>query len=185
MPRDVCEHTPRIELSYLRRRGLLAPGKRTMLSWSCGGRTAGSIGLTVTDQGLTLQFQVINGEGRTWPVSELVPFAWSATNFGGARLWLTCPRCHRRAGVLYGCPHFRCRVCNRLSYQSQRLSSPQRAGHQADKLVKRVIGLGGVRGEDDFPAKPRSMRWLRYNQLQDRYDELMDAWTVGIIHKYF
>jgi len=44
--------------------------------------------------------------------------------FGGLRAWFRCPRCDRRAGVLYILDNsMRCRVCFNLCYHSQNLSS--------------------------------------------------------------
>lgn len=176
-----CESSHRIEISYLRHRRLLTPGRRTTLSWNCGGRPTGSVGLTATEHGLRLRYQFTNDNGELQVVDEHIPFARSPTNFGGARLWLTCLRCRRRVGVLYGGRHFRCRVCHGLRYQSQQQPYWQRAIEQADKLRRRVGGADGAFDGDDFPPKPKWMRWPTYNRLEARYTNLMNGWAAGAL----
>jgi hypothetical protein len=46
-------------------------------------------------------------------IAELVPFAYTATAFGGQRKWFQCLSCRRRCRVLYGGKYFRCRKCYR------------------------------------------------------------------------
>lgn len=172
-------------MNCLRRRHLLKPGRHTTLSWNRGGRPSGSIGLSVTEQGLRLQYQLSDGNGAGLAVDELIPFARSPTNFGGARLWLTCLRCRRRVGVLYGGRYFRCRTCHGLRYQSQEQPYWQRAIEQADKLRQRVGGEDGAFEGHDYPSKPKWMRWRTYNRLKARYSRLIGARSMLALEQSF
>jgi len=52
----------------------------------------------------------------------------TSCHFGGYRLWFLCPRCDARAAILYlGTDQFECRLCLRLTYQSQNESRVDRA----------------------------------------------------------
>jgi len=65
---------------------------------------------------------------------EFVPFSYTATQFGGRRRWLSCPRCRRRCRVLYRAQRFRCRTCLGLVYESTRQPRHERVldqGRQA------------------------------------------------------
>ena len=48
---------------------------------------------------------------------------WTSCNYGGNRLWFECPKCSRRAGVLYlDKDAFHCRTCLGLGYRTQRMN---------------------------------------------------------------
>jgi hypothetical protein len=95
-------------------------------------------------------------------LDEVVPFVYTPTQFGGRRQWLKCLGCGRRVRVLYGGKRnlFRCRNCYGLVYRSTRLSGPDRADTNANKLALKICG--GDRDLYDgetFPDKPKRMRW--------------------------
>jgi hypothetical protein len=115
---------------------------------------------------------------------EFVPFLYTATQFGGRRRWLACPRCSRRRRVLYRAQRFRCRECCGLVYQSTRETWNQRAISQADKLAMRMAG--GRRelfDGDEFPKKPKRMRWATYRRIEERFYQLKDLWAAGLIKR--
>jgi len=50
-----------------------------------------------------------------------VQLATSKTRFGGNRIWLVCPLCQKKRGVIYKDPPFLgCRICLNLTYRKQR-----------------------------------------------------------------
>jgi hypothetical protein len=88
--------------------------------------------------------------------------------FGGLRWWFLCLRLNRRVRKLYlplGGRHFRSRRAYRLPYSSQRETLHDRATRRAEKLYKR---LGGDPADDNYPEKPKRMRWTTYHRLIDR-----------------
>ena len=70
-------------------------------------------------------------------IRQPIELQCTPTDFGGERLWLTCPlivggaACNRRASKLYlppGARYFGCRRCHELSYRSSQQA------HQAERL---------------------------------------------------
>jgi hypothetical protein len=97
--------------------------------------------------------------------------------------WFRCLKCARRCRKIYGGRYFRCRLCHRLRYASQRVRADQYASDRARKLAKRLHDKwgGATEEEYDFPPKPPRMRWATYNRLEAQYDDLENRWAVGIM----
>jgi hypothetical protein len=76
-----------IDHAWLRRRGMLKPG-RYSLTWSSRGEPAGSISMIAQAGGLHLLYWVTGSNGERSSVNEFVPFAYTPTRFGGRRQWL-------------------------------------------------------------------------------------------------
>ena len=153
-----CESYSRVDLAWLRRRGMLVPGVSRTLSWAWLGHSGGSTQITARASGVQLGH-------------EFARFTFTPSPFNGRRQWFACPGCEKPCRVLYGIGSFRCRRCHSLSYNSQHSSRLVRALDSEDKL-RRQIGerLGReFEGEDDFPAKPKRMRWRTYTRLRSRY----------------
>ena len=136
-----CESTHSIDLAWLHRRGIVKTawiGGRTMLTWSRGGDKSGSIGVLAQADGLRLMYSVAAHDGTNISVDELVPFAYTATRFGGRRQWLMCIKCGQYCRKIYGGRYLRCRQCHRLKYASQNENSAQRAMLRADRIANRL-----------------------------------------------
>ena len=105
---------------------------------------------------------------------QLIRLIFTPTNFNGKRAWFVCPHCDRRAGRLfwpvYGGGEFRCRHCWRLRYYTQRLTPEWRARRRAEKIMKRLGGGGNV-VLDQFPDKPKWMRWATYERWQKKFED--------------
>ncbi|MFY9641056.1 MAG: hypothetical protein WCD20_02620 [Rhodomicrobium sp.] len=175
-----CESCYRIELPYLRRNGFLTPGAQETLSWSRRGEQSGSIQIGVMTDGLRLDYSIQQHGGDWQPAAEHIPFAYTPKHFGGKQLWLLCPGCHGRAAVLYGGPRFRCRKCQRLTYQSQYEPGWERARTKAAGVRKKLGGSGHVAAIDQlFPPKPKGMHWRTYNRLCAGDEEMKNAFYRG------
>ena len=88
--------------------------------------------------------------------------------FGGLRWWFRCPRSGRRVRKLYlplGGRHFWSRCAYGLAYASQRETVYDRAMRRARKLCLR---LGGDPADDEYPDKPKRMRWTTYDRLMEK-----------------
>jgi hypothetical protein len=181
-----CEDCRNIDLAWLRQRGMLQPGRYSSLTWSCGGEQAGSIALVAQHDGVRLLYQTKDYDGSPVDVDELVPFTYTATMFGGRRQWLRCLKCGRGCRKIYGGRYFRCQLCHRLRYASQRVRPDQYASDRARKLAKRLHDKWGGATEDeyDFPPKPPRMRWATYNRLEAQYDDLENRWASGIMARF-
>jgi hypothetical protein len=186
-----CEGCLGIDLAWLRRRGMLQPGRRSAVTWSRSGEQTGSITLAAQTDGVRLIYRTTDRDGAPVDVSELVPFTYTPTMFGGQRQWLRCLKCGRGCRKIYGGRYFRCRLCYRLRYASQGESRrDQRALDRARKIAKRLHDRWGGATEDEyeFPPKPPRMRWATYNRLEEQYDELENAadarWAVRIMTRF-
>lgn len=100
----------------LARRHILGRVVSTSWRWTNNytGEEVGSIGIRGNETCLHLSYST-NGT----PVSETIEISRTACNYGGSRPWLRCPRCNRRAGVLYlRGGRFTCRKCSGVAYAS-------------------------------------------------------------------
>ena len=168
--RATVEQFRKIDLAALARINLNNPGD---------GQAIGSTYVELRPSGLRIMYF------HPDRVEEFVPFTYTATQFGGRRRWLECPRCRRRCRVLYRAQRFRCRKCLGLVYEFTRASWYQRVIDQADKLAYRVAGAAAaVYERDDFPDKPKRMRWTTYHRLEERYYRYMQAWAIGFTRRF-
>lgn len=104
--------------------------------------------------------------------------------FGGVRWWFECPRTGRRVAKLFlprGGHRFWSRQAYRLGYACQREAPADRLWRRARK-IRRELG-GSDSHMDDYPDKPKWMRWRTYDgkidllaSLESRADGL---WAVG------
>jgi hypothetical protein len=105
--------------------------------------------------------------------------SWTACHFGGARPWLCCPACGRRAGVLYWQPsaaaplRLSCRLCADLAYQSQRSDAIDRATKLVERLESK-LDRTSVRGREML-VKPKGMHWRTFKRISTRIDVAADA----------
>ena len=73
----------RLDLARLGSRGYLS-GFPVSLSWSNGGEPAGSIGLQAKSDGVRLFYRARRDDGDWYEVDEIIPPAWTPTQFGAA-----------------------------------------------------------------------------------------------------
>jgi hypothetical protein len=87
-------------------------------------------------------------------------------HYGGVRYWFRCPRCWRRARVLYAYPQrgrerFWCRQCQCLRYYVHNEAPAYRWARRARKCFKRA---GSHDGTEPW-QKPKWMRWDTFSRL--------------------
>ena len=112
------------------------------------------------------------GEGDIdYPVS----LTWTPCYYGGQRPWFICPGCGRRVAKLYLYRRFfRCRLCHRLVYTSQREDKIGRIGRRLQDIR---ISLGGSANlSEPFPSKPAGMQCRTYQKLWRRYLRELEHW---------
>src|SRR3954451_17993242 len=81
-----------VDLRYLRRHGLLEPGRGGTLRWSRAGRETGSVGLRGAGDAGVLNPRVPSWRGAAAEyVEERVPLVRAAQPLGGERAWFACP----------------------------------------------------------------------------------------------
>jgi hypothetical protein len=165
-------------MAHLRKRGLLVPGTRTVLSWQMRGRLTGSINFRAFEDRVELRFAC-----GTESVLQEIAFVHTPTNFGGRRKRFECPHCWRACDVLYGGFRFRCRKCHRLTYQSQYDAAWERRRSRAEKIRTKLGQPGFITPYDvhRFPDKPKRMRWQTYERMRNEDARLMAAHERGFI----
>ena len=115
--RPTCESCHHIDLTWLRRQGMLSAGRCSTVRWLRSGQETGSISLTTQEYGLHLRYSTTDDRSAPLTVSELIPFTYRGAGFGGRREWLKCLSCGRGCRVIYGGRYFRCRLCHGLAYK--------------------------------------------------------------------
>ena len=168
-----------VDLRYLRRHGMLEPGRCGTLRWSRAGRETGSIGLRCSGDAVLLSYRVASWRGtEAEDVEERVPLVRTAQPLGGERLWFACPGCGRRCAVLYGGRRFRCRLCVGAPYGNQREAPHERLLRRLQAIRARLGGNEYASLGMPFPAKPKRKRQATYRRLRAkarRYSQTMAA----------
>ena len=175
---DKCEDHLSIDLAWMKREGMLIQGNSGNIRWTRGGNLTGTIGYRVEATGLRLIYRTREGGGEWQDVNDVIPFAWTGTNFNGRRQWFVCPSCKRQCRVIYGGSRYRCRKCHGLKYESQFEDAAGRAASQRHRLRKRLGKVGSL--QDPFPQKPKGMHRKTYDRLAARDHKLEVRWVAGM-----
>jgi len=126
------EETKRVDIRYMRKRGMLRPGSSGQLTWSRCGEPSGSVNYRSFSDRVELSYR-FNDEDETLRVP--IRLSHTPCNIGGERAWFHCPACKRRCEVLcFGGRWPACRKCYRLPYQSQLEDQLGRLQRRHDKL---------------------------------------------------
>ena len=131
---------------------------------------------------MRLNYRSTDREGVSVHINELVPFVYTPTMFGGCRQWLRCLKCGR--GAERSTAGEGSAVVNATAW-----CTPQRGNRRTSATSTAPTGSGsglatpwGSAFEgDDFPPKPKRMRWKTYRRLEERYEDLQNQWAVGAI----
>jgi len=165
---DHLEGRRRISVENLRRHDLMRPGTLSSFSWTDNWkRPTGSIQIVGGTDFVTLVYSIRSGDTEAWHhIEDQVAFARVPKSFGGAQIYMFCPKCGRRALELaLGEERFRCRTCLRLVHGSSQQSQTDRAMRRANKLKRR---LGAEPGLDSFYQRPKHMRRCTFERIDAR-----------------
>jgi hypothetical protein len=162
--KETTEAQRRVDIRYLKNQGMLQPGTTGHLSYTRYGRQSGSINFRTRGDEIILDY-LYRYQGGEWErVEEVVQFNRTACNFGGQRIWLTCPKCRRRVILLYGAGKcFLCRHCHNLTYATQQEREKDRLIRKAREIRERLGGDGNLLRP--MPGKPRGMHRETYQRL--------------------
>lgn len=118
--KTTLEETRRIDIRFMKKRGLLSPGSRGTFQWSREGEHAGDVGFHCHQDSLQINYRY-RGESNDWQsIEQCIHFERTPCNYGGERQWFLCPECYKRVAVLSGYgKYFLCRHCYQLPYASQ------------------------------------------------------------------
>lgn len=178
--RPKAEQFRSLDITRLRKAGVLRPGHSGGWQWSVDGEKVASIGLRAETGRLILIYRTRPGGGDWEDVEEPVTLTETDCHFGGTRPWFRCPGvrngkwCAKRVGKLYlGQRYFVCRHCLRLAYASQSEEPMHRHNRRANKIR---MALGGEPGTASLPPrKPKGMHWRTYWRKMDAIDEADEA----------
>ena len=99
-----ADESCRLEMSYLRKRGMLSGQTTGKISWtsSATGKTTTVLLLVdTTDEPFAiLMYSVTDREGNKTDYKYAVSLVTTPCNLGGVRYWFGCPSCGGRAAVL-------------------------------------------------------------------------------------
>ena len=173
-----AEECCRLDIRELHRRRTLHCCRHSY-SWNRGGEPAGSIIYTGNGgDSITLDYRTREYDGEWQPMRYDVRIEWTACNYGGSRPWFLCPSCWRRVAVLYLPGKIAaCRTCYNICYSSQCENYSDRAWRRMAKIEARL----GESGNNDFPPKPKRMRWKTYESLWEKYEKADAQSMLGIL----
>ncbi len=149
--RGLVEDALSLDVLCWRRSGHLGPSWWSFsCEWHRAGAQVGSIGVKTSLDAVHLSYRAIVPGGEQHDVEERLDLAWVPCYLGGERPYLRCPGpgCGRRVLRLFLCPtgRFLCRLCSRLSYESQHRSAMERAIARARKIRRLRLRAVRLRG---------------------------------------
>jgi hypothetical protein len=159
---DCC----RLDIRLWKRRGLLHPGKvfegTIGSSGSNGSHPPVRVRMYRDDVEVTTSSNGPSHESNEVVIAlERTPCA-----LGGERVWFRCPKCYRRAAVLYLASEIMCRTCAKLKYETQYLSKHTRCLSTCRSIRWQLGGSANLL--ERFPDRPKGMRQARYYKLWRR-----------------
>jgi hypothetical protein len=162
--KETTEAQRRVDIRYIKNQGMLKPGTAGYLSYTRYGRQSGSINFRTGADQIILDY-LYRYQGGEWErVEEVVQFNRTACNYGGQRIWLTCPECGRRVVLLYGAgKRFQCRHCHNLTYATQQERLKDRSIRKAREIRQRLGGDGNL--FQPMPGRPKGMHLETYRRL--------------------
>jgi len=153
-----AEVMQRLDIRLLVRKGVLVSGDAGRWRWLRNGTEVASIGYTVEQDRLHLNYQ---SNGR--PVWQPIPRRWTGCHFGGRRQWFGCPTCERSVAVLYFRQgRFACRTCQNVAYQSQSEDFLTSIHRRRERFEARLDG--------DW-SRPKGMHLTTYKLLMSQIRE--------------
>jgi hypothetical protein len=124
--KDTTSSFLQLDVRWLQRRGLLAPGRTFSLQWTPENKRVASIRVHTEQDRVFLFYQHrANHEDDCRSEEYPIVLEWTRCHYGGMRAWFLCPvrGCGRRVAILHGSDIFACRHCHKLAYESQQLRS--------------------------------------------------------------
>lgn len=184
---DVKETTDdycKLDIRYLRRKGLLTPGLGYSIQWKRNDVTIGDIKLKINQDNLNLDYWQKTRNNEWINKCHTVNLVWTPCTYGGSRAWFLCPivNCRRRVAILYIGEISACRHCHQLVYTSQRETDFDRSIRQVDKIREKLKWESGFLNGGGW--KPKGMHWRTFERLKAQHDALVET-TMAEINRRF
>jgi hypothetical protein len=186
MTKPNCEDYIPVDIRQLHRAGKLLPGLSTVQHWTYGALALGTVFTRAEADAVLLQYRP--PEAKTCTIVNWGLLTFTSCRYGGQRPWFICTAfsggrcCLRRVAVLYfdlGANRFACRHCCGLTYASQKEGVQDRSIRRARK-IRMTLGGSASLG-DQFPSKPKGMRWHSYERLRCAYEAAEKAASDGLM----
>ena len=153
----------KLDMTDLKRLGMLRVGRNSSLCWSRNGERTADINVQTNAETIILTYRTRRFSEDWRDVRDVIPLSVTRPNYGGERHWFLCPGCGARRRVLWGGSYFRCRGCYAMTYDSQYEDEMSRILAKAD-AIRDKLG-GDSLGSGVFPRRPKRMRRLTYQKL--------------------
>lgn len=172
--KDKTSESLPLDIRELYKKQLLKPGHSITSKWSRAGNCYASISGRVFYDYLLLEYTY----QKTEQVKQRIDFDFTPCNYGGQRVWFTCPYCGRRCAVIYSRgKYFACRLCCNLTYPTQCESDAERLLTKAGKLRDRIGAEPGCLNGLPFD-KPKGMHHKTWDLIRFQILELED---IGLL----
>ena len=139
-----------IDIRWLARQGWLYPRANLELTWR-----RSSLRVVLRDEREAVVYYRLTASGQD--VQQAVDITRTPCTFGGSRPWWVCPRCGRRAAILYAwgtC--VLCRLCVGAPYEVQRERPLFRMISRVQRLRRKIGGSANL--SEPLPwHKPKGM----------------------------
>lgn len=185
--RPIAEHSLRIDLAWMIRKGLAVPGvwQSGQLRWTSNGQPSGDISyscdMTDPERGeMVLRFTTGASRGNPKHHVQRIRLSYTVPKLGGKRWWMHCPVTGARVGKLYVPPGgdiFASRKAWRIGYRSQRIAAHDRPFEALFRLQRR---LGCEEGWGSYPRRPKGMHQRTFDRLLDEFWEIDEQCGVAM-----
>ena len=165
------EQVKTIDIRFMNKMGLLAPGVPRIMSWTSRNKNIGSINYILKETDLILNYNYSDPDDEQQSVELVINIDETPCNYGGRRKWFLCPECIRRVAILCLCgKFFLCRHCYQLPYRSQQQGRATRYQYQAGK-IKEQLGIENAYSIERLVYefdRPRYMHRKRFSILKKK-----------------
>lgn len=167
MPHRCTDELKSVDIRQLAREQGLELGRMTWSRWARGGKTSATLKTESRPDGLWVEYRTRLPDDGWNSFSCLMTLERTECHLGGERVWWQCPRCSKRAALLYGGRELACRHCWGLTYRCRNETREDSANRQANKLRRKLgwpVGiLNGTGG------RPKGMHWKTYLRLLNEH----------------
>jgi len=166
--REKVEDTLRVDIRLCERFGRQKPEQNYVLFWrSVNFDGVGSVQVSINRASLLATISLI--AVRVGSEENIIKITHTSCNFGGRRMWFLCPRCDKRAAIIFTKDRvWACRTCLQLTYRSQcdgRISRLQKRQVKAETDLARISSRKGIH------KKTRRRYWEKYVEADMAWEE--------------
>jgi len=176
-----CEGVKSIDIRQLKRKSCLDQVGYIYWSWTFGGKPSGNISIKILGDRLNFLYSTINNRsGKKQEFNYWINLEYTLCNYGGKRVWFSCPICYRRRALLYYGQdgYFKCRKCANLNYRSsQKEKDVIYRIYNKIESIRKKLGIPECNIWDvlERAEKPKYMHYDTYigliKKLMSLYDE--------------